>query len=207
MLGRWVTIAFFNMEERIMKCFIGLGNPGTKYDNTRHNVGFMAIDELSDKFNIELDESKFKCYFGVGLVNGEKVMLVKPQTFMNLSGEGARPLIDYFNIDLDDVFVLYDDMDLGIGKLRLRQKGSAGGHNGIRSLNQHFKTEKYKRVRIGIGRPDGPMPIVKWVLSKFTDEDKPVLEKVISVTGDACEMAINHEFTDVMNRYNGDVNA
>src|SRR5699024_12014274 len=99
--------------------------------------------------------------FGVGSVNGETVMLVNPQTFINLSFVGARSLIDYFNIDLDDVFDLYDDMDLGIGKLRLRQKGSAGGHNGIRSLSQHFKTEKYKRVRIGIGRRDGTMPIVK----------------------------------------------
>ena len=190
-----------------MKCFVGLGNPGPKYDNTRHNIGFMAIDKLSDSLNIDLDENKFKCEFGTGLVNGEKVMLVKPQTFMKLSGEGVRPLIDYFNIELDDVYILYDDMDLGLGKLRLRQKGSAGGHNGIRSLNQHFKTEKYKRIRIGIGRPDGPMPIVNWVLSKFTKEDMVTLEKVLDVTTDACEMAINHDFIDVMNRYNGDINA
>ncbi|WP_213809531.1 aminoacyl-tRNA hydrolase [Jeotgalicoccus sp. WY2] len=190
-----------------MKCFIGLGNPGPKYDQTRHNIGFMAIDRLSSDTHIELDKSKFKCMYGTGLLNGEKIMLVKPQTFMNLSGEGVRPLVDYYNIELEDIVVIYDDLDLPLGRIRLRQKGSGGGHNGIKSLTQHFGSEKYNRIRLGIERPPAGMPVTNYVLGRFPEEDSKTLDKVLDVSSKACQSFVSGPFLDVMNEYNGDVNA
>ena len=190
-----------------MKCFIGLGNPGPKYDKTRHNIGFMAIDRLSSDIDIELDKTKFKCNFGTGLLNGEKVMLVKPQTFMNLSGEGVRPLVDYYNIELEDIVVIYDDLDLPLGRIRLRQKGSGGGHNGIKSLTQHFGSEKYNRIRLGIERPPQGMPVTNYVLGKFPKADSQTVDKVLDVSSEACRSFVSAPFLDVMNEYNGDVNA
>lgn len=190
-----------------MKCFIGLGNPGPKYEKTRHNIGFMAIDVLSSDMNIELDKTKFKCQFGTGVLNGEKVMLVKPLTFMNLSGEGVRPLMDYYNIELEDIIIVYDDLDLPIGRIRLRQKGSGGGHNGIKSLTQHFGTEKYNRIRLGIERPPAGMPVTNYVLGKFAKADMNTIDKVLDVTSKACQSFVTTSFIDVMNEYNGDVNA
>lgn len=189
-----------------MKCIVGLGNPGRKYTNTRHNIGFMVVDALSDELNIPLDNKKFKCDYGIGLVNGEKVMLVKPQTFMNLSGEGVRPLVDYYNIELEDIFVLYDDLDLALGTLRLRQKGSGGGHNGIKSLNQHFASEKYKRLRIGIDRPLPGKSIPAYVLSKFPKADAETLAAVIEHSKKAAVMFISESFNQVMNTFNGEIN-
>lgn len=189
-----------------MKCIIGLGNPGLKYKNTRHNIGFMVVDALSDELNIPLDSNKFKCDYGIGLYNGEKVMLVKPQTYMNLSGEGVRPLVDYYNIELENVLVLYDDLDLALGTLRLRQKGSGGGHNGIKSLNQHFASEKYKRLRIGIDRPLPGKSIPGYVLSQFPKADRAQLESVILHSRKAAEMFISEPFNQVMNTFNGEIN-
>lgn len=190
-----------------MKCFVGLGNPGPKYDNTRHNIGFMAIDKLSSDTSIALDKTKFKCQYGTGFLNGEKVMLIKPQTFMNLSGEGVRPLIDYYNIELEDIVVIYDDLDLPVGRIRLRQKGSGGGHNGIKSLTQHFGTEKYNRIRLGIERPPAGMPVTNYVLGKFPKADTNIVDKVLDATSKACQNFVTASFIDVMNEYNGDVNA
>lgn len=189
-----------------MKCIVGLGNPGKKYDGTRHNIGFMVVDRLSDVLNIPIDNKKFKCDYGVGLVNGEKVMLVKPQTFMNLSGEGVRPLVDYYNVELEDVFVLYDDLDLALGTLRLRQKGSGGGHNGIKSLNQHFASEAYKRLRIGIDRPLPGESVSRYVLSTFPKADSELLDKVIEQSAKASEAFISESFNYVMNNFNGEIN-
>lgn len=189
-----------------MKCIIGLGNPGRKYDNTRHNIGFMAVDHLAESMGIELSNKKFKAEYGAGYVNGERVMLVKPLTFMNLSGEAVRPLIDYYKIDVEDILVLYDDLDIPVGHLRLRQKGSGGGHNGIKSLNQHLGTQKYKRIRMGIDRPEPGVSVVNYVLGKFPKSDAGILEKVIQTTDDACTAFITKDFQDVMTQYNGDVN-
>ena len=190
-----------------MRCFIGLGNPGLKYDSTRHNIGFMAIDQLSEDTSIALDQNKFKCHYGTGFFKGEKIMLVKPQTFMNLSGEGVRPLIDYYGIELEDIVVIYDDLDLPLGRIRLRQKGRGGGHNGIKSLNQHLSSEKYNRIRLGIDRPFQGMTVTAYVLGKFRKEDEQVLNKVLERSSEACQSFVSEEFLDVMNQYNGDVNA
>lgn len=132
-----------------MKLIIGLGNPGKEYEHTHHNVGFATIDLLAEKWNIPLNQQKFNALYGMAHRPEGKVMLLKPLTYMNLSGEAVRPMMDYFDVDVEDIVVIYDDLDLEKGKLRLRQKGSAGGHNGIKSLIQHIGTQNFNRIRIG----------------------------------------------------------
>src|SRR5690606_5529715 len=126
-----------------MKCIVGLGNPGKKYQSTRHNIGFMVIDELLSRQNLSLNKDKFKGKYTQTIINGEKVLLLEPQTYMNLSGESLRPLMDYYDIDVEDIIVIYDDLDLPTGKVRLRQKGGHGGHNGIRSIIDHLGTKDF----------------------------------------------------------------
>lgn len=186
-----------------MKLFVGLGNPGKKYEKTKHNIGFMVIDSLSKRLNIPLNESKFNGQFGSGLVDGEKVFLLKPLTYMNLSGECVRPFMDYFKISPEDLIVIYDDLDLPVGKIRLRQKGSAGGHNGMKSVISAIGTENFHRLRVGIGRPENRQPVVDYVLSAFAEEDQEVIEDVVEKCSEACEKAIHSPFIEVMNKYNG----
>lgn len=187
-----------------MKCIIGLGNPGNKYEGTRHNIGFDIIDYIAKGTNVTLDSNKFKAQFGKGTYQGEQFLLVKPQTFMNLSGEAIRPIIDYYKIDLSDCIVLYDDLDIDVGTIRLRQTGSAGGHNGIKSTIQHLGTKEFQRIRIGVGRPQNNIPIVKYVLQRFSEDEQPTMNKVIQHSSDACLSFIEGmKFSDVMSRYNG----
>ncbi|MGD6778043.1 MULTISPECIES: aminoacyl-tRNA hydrolase [Bacillaceae] len=185
-----------------MKVFVGLGNPGRQYEETRHNIGFMVIDELADKWNIPLTQSKFKGIFGQGTINGEKVLLVKPLTYMNLSGECVRPLLDFYKLDVEDLVVIYDDLDLPAGKLRLRQKGSAGGHNGIKSLIQHLQTQNFNRIRMGIDRPKNGPSISDYVLGKFQTEERPAIDDSIKKAAEACEENLSKEFLQVMNTFN-----
>lgn len=185
-----------------MKLIIGLGNPGKNYDRTRHNIGFMCIDALAEKWNVTLSESKFKGMYTVVHRPEGKVMLLKPLTYMNLSGECVRPIMDYFDIDVEDIMVIYDDLDLETGKLRLRQKGSAGGHNGIKSLIQHIGTQEFKRIRVGISRPPVGMKVPDYVLSKFSKEEEPVIEQAIEKVVQACEASLSKKFIDVMNEFN-----
>lgn len=187
---------------KIMKVFVGLGNPGRQYEETRHNIGFMVIDELADKWNIPLTQSKFKGIFGQGTVNGEKVLLVKPLTYMNLSGECVRPLLDFYKLDVEDLVVIYDDLDLPAGKLRLRQKGSAGGHNGIKSLIQHLGTQNFNRIRMGIDRPKNGPSISNYVLGKFHAEERPAIDDSVKKAAEACEESLSKEFLQVMNTFN-----
>lgn len=188
-----------------MLVIAGLGNPGKTYENTRHNVGFMAIDELSKEWNIELNKTKFNGLYGMGFVSRKKVLLVKPLTYMNLSGECLRPLLDYYDADHEDLKVIYDDLDLPTGKIRLRTKGSAGGHNGIKSLIQHLGTPEFDRVRIGIGRPAGGMKVVDYVLGAFTKEELPNINDAVSKTVKACEASLTKPFLEVMNEFNANV--
>lgn len=185
-----------------MKVMIGLGNPGKKYEKTRHNIGFMAIDRLADKLMIPLNETKFKSIYGSGIVNGEKVFLMQPQTFMNLSGESVRAFLDFYKLTTDDMLVLYDDLDLPVGQIRLREKGGHGGHNGIRSLIQHLGTKEFKKIRLGIGRPTTSISIVDYVLQDFAKQEMQQIEDVIDRATDACEAWIQKPFLDVMNIYN-----
>lgn len=185
-----------------MKVIVGLGNPGKNYEDTRHNVGFKVIDHLSKSLSISLDSQKFKGIVGMGTVQGEKVFLLKPLTYMNLSGESVRPLLDFYKLTPDDLVVIYDDLDLPAGKIRLRQKGGAGGHNGIKSMIQHLGTQEFNRVRIGIDRPKNGMAITDYVLGKFTDEESTDIDKSIEDASKACEKWITDPFLEVMNVFN-----
>src|SRR5690625_4396802 len=185
-----------------MKCIVGLGNPGRKYKDTRHNVGFMVIEELRERHKWKLNQSKFNGKYAMEMLNGEKVILLQPQTYMNLSGEAIRPLMNYFNIDLDDLIVIYDDLDLPTGKIRLRQKGGHGGHNGIRSTIDHLGTKEFKRIRIGVGRPVDQMPVVNYVLGKFPKEEEENVTFSINLAADACEAWVTTPFSEVMNESN-----
>jgi PTH1 family peptidyl-tRNA hydrolase len=185
-----------------MKLIVGRGTPGREYELTRHNLGFMAIDELAKRWNISLNEQKFKGVFGAGFVNGEKVILLKPLTYMNLSGESIRPLMDYYKIDVEDFVVLYDDLDIPVGKLRLRMKGSAGGHNGVKSTISHLGTQEFQRIRMGIDRPKNGMKVVDYVLGRFTSEEIPDVGHSIEKAADACEEWLNKPFLQIMNTFN-----
>lgn len=185
-----------------MKLIIGLGNPGKEYEHTHHNVGFDTIDVLAKKWNIPLNHQKFNAIYGTALRPEGKVMLMKPLTYMNLSGEAVRPMMDYFDIDVEDIVVIYDDLDLAKGKLRLRQKGSAGGHNGIKSLIQHIGTQNFSRIRIGINRPPEGMKVPDYVLSRFSKEEQPLMQDAFNRAADACEYWLEKPFTEVMNRFN-----
>jgi peptidyl-tRNA hydrolase, PTH1 family len=185
-----------------MKLIVGLGNPGKQYDQTRHNIGFTVIDELAKRFHIALDQAKFKGLYGSTIINGEKIFLLKPLTYMNLSGESIGPFMDYFQIDLDDLLVIYDDLDLPVGKIRLRQKGSAGGHNGIKSAIAHLGTQQFNRIRVGINRPSNGMAITDYVLGRFLNDEQEMIRKAVEQSSNACEEWIKTPFLQVMNIYN-----
>lgn len=186
----------------MMKLFVGLGNPGSKYERTRHNAGFMAIEEISRTWNIPLsEEKKFKGLLGKGVVDGKKVLLLKPLTYMNLSGESLRAVMDFYGVEVEDVIVLYDELDLPGGKIRARQQGSAGGHNGIKSIIAHLKTQNFKRIRIGIDRHP-KIPVVDYVLGRFSENELALVNQAIDQSVKACEASLNHSFVKVMTDFN-----
>ncbi|MCX7571982.1 aminoacyl-tRNA hydrolase [Tumebacillus sp. DT12] len=185
-----------------MKLIIGLGNPGKEYEMTRHNIGWMALDRLAKEWNIDVTKSKYRALYGEGTVKGEKVVLLKPMTYMNLSGESLSQAMQWYKPDLKDIVVLYDDMDIPLGKLRLRTKGSPGGHNGIKSLVQHLGTQEFNRVRMGIGRPHPGSDVIKHVLTNFRKEEVEDVENAVSKIGDVIECIIDQGFLIAMNRFN-----
>lgn len=184
-----------------MKIIVGLGNPGVRYQNTRHNAGFMVMDELAKRWNVSFDQEKFSAYFAKTNINGESVLLLKPTTFMNNSGFAVRECMDFYKADPKDLIVIYDDIALPVGAVRLRQQGSDGGHKGMKSVIHCIFTDQFNRVRVGIGR-DPQYKIVDWVLSKFKDEEKEDLQKAIVHSADAIEYSLDHSFMDTMNRFN-----
>jgi PTH1 family peptidyl-tRNA hydrolase len=184
-----------------MKLIVGLGNYGKEYQNTRHNIGFMALDHYAQKNNLNIDKKKFKGLYTEISIDGEKVLLVKPQTYMNLSGECMRDFILYFHIDIKDVLVIYDDMDLDVGVLRLREKGSAGGHNGMKNIIQHMKTSDFKRVRVGISK-DINRNTIDYVLGKFNEEDKRIIDEKMEIISCIIEDFVKYDFNKVMSKYN-----
>ncbi|MEG0449054.1 MAG: aminoacyl-tRNA hydrolase [Lysinibacillus sp.] len=186
-----------------MKIIVGLGNPGKQYEHTRHNIGFDIIDALAKKWDAPLIQSKFNGMYAVVHRPEGKVLLVKPLTYMNLSGECVGPLMDYFDIDIEDLVVIYDDLDIETGKLRLRQKGSAGGHNGIKSLIQHLGTQEFNRIRVGVDRPSAGMKVADYVLSKFSKDDQIVIAAAIDKSVEAVETSLSKTFLDTMNQFNG----
>ena len=184
---------------------VGLGNPGDRYDGTKHNMGFMTIDLLAKELEADWKmEETFIAEVAQTFVKGEKVFLVKPQTFMNESGRAVKPLLTYFNVDAKDLTVIFDDMDSPVGRLRLRQKGSSGGHNGIKSIITHVGTQEFNHVKIGIGRPKNGMKVVNHVLSKFDAEDHEAAQNGIFKAVDALKFYLDsNDFAKTMNQYNG----
>lgn len=201
-MTKTVTSFCHNKVGEKMKLIVGLGNPGRQYEETRHNVGFKVIDELSNQLHIPLDKAKFNGVFGQGMLNGEKVLLLKPLTYMNLSGESIRPLMDYYDILVEDILVVYDELDLPVGKIRLREKGSAGGHNGMKSIIQHLGTQEFKRIRIGINRPTNGMKIADYVLGRFPAEEMQDIKDAIHKSTEAAEKWVSTPFLQVMNEFN-----
>lgn len=185
-----------------MYIIVGLGNPEAKYDKTRHNIGFDTVDYIADKYNIALDFAKHKAMCGKGFIEGEKVILAKPLTYMNLSGESVRQLVDYYKIEEDELIVIYDDIDLDVGHIRLRRKGSAGGHNGIKNIIAHLGTEEFNRIKIGVGAKPKGWDLVDHVLGRFSDEERVEVEKSIAKAADACTTIITKDITYAMNEYN-----
>ena len=162
-----------------MYLVVGLGNPGKEYEGTRHNIGFEAIDYLSDKYNIELNREKFKGVFGEGFIKGKKVILLKPTTYMNLSGDSIGEVANFYKLSNEEIIVLYDDISLAVGRLRIREKGSHGGHNGIKSIIANLSTDVFPRVKIGVGAPKGDL--VSHVLGKFSKDENEILFNSINI--------------------------
>lgn len=186
-----------------MYVIAGLGNPDKKYDNTRHNVGFMVIDAAAEKYHIAVTEKKHKALIGKGIIGGEKVILVKPQTFMNLSGESIREVIDYYKIEeRSELIVISDDISLDVGTLRIRKKGSAGGHNGLKNIILHLGHDEFGRIKIGVGaKPDG-YDLVDYVLGHFGKEDSELIEESVKRAAEAIEKIITDGPDAAMNQFN-----
>ncbi|WP_247922307.1 aminoacyl-tRNA hydrolase [Streptococcus sp. oral taxon 431] len=187
------------------KLLVGLGNPGDKYFETKHNVGFMLIDQLAKKQNVTFTHDKiFQAELASFFHNGEKIYLVKPTTFMNESGKAVHALLTYYGLDIEDLLIIYDDLDMEVGKIRLRAKGSAGGHNGIKSIIQHIGTQVFNRVKIGIGRPKKGMSVVHHVLSKFDKDDYIGILQSIDKVDDTVNYYLQEKnFEKTMQKYNG----
>ncbi|MFB6366493.1 aminoacyl-tRNA hydrolase [Paenibacillus elgii] len=186
-----------------MKWFVGLGNPGRQYEATRHNIGFLALDSFADKHGIKITQSKCKGLLGEGHVAGQKVYLLKPQTYMNLSGESIRAFMDFYKAAIEDLIVVYDDLDTTYGQIRLRYQGSAGGHNGIKSTIAHLGTQSFQRIRMGISRPAPGRDIADYVLSPFSKEEFQEMPGFLDKTVDAMEHILEHPFEKTMAKFNG----
>ena len=185
-----------------MKLIVGLGNPGKKYENTRHNTGFAVIDRTLAKLNVELDKNKFNADYTMINRNGEKIYILKPLTYMNLSGEAVVPFMKYFGIEPEDLVVVHDDLDLPVGKIRLRQSGSYGGQNGMRNIIDLLGDSNIKRVRVGIGK-DPLIPVVDYVLGKTKKEDLEVYNQALDKASDALIYWLDHDdFSKVMSNFN-----
>ncbi len=187
-----------------MFVIVGLGNPEKKYFGTRHNVGFMTIDALSDKYNIGLTETKFKAAYGKGRIGAHRVILVKPLTYMNLSGEAVAPICNYFKVDTkENLIVISDDVDLDVGKLRVRPKGSAGGHNGLKNIIAKLGHDEFSRVRIGVGKKPREWDMVDWVLGHFEGEDAVLIKESVENATEAVAEIMENGVDSAMNRFNG----
>ena len=184
-----------------MFLIVGLGNIGKEYEGTRHNIGFEAIDYISKKYNIDINRKKFKGEYGEGFIGREKVILLKPSTYMNLSGESIIEVMNFYKLSNEEIIVLYDDISLEVGKLRVRDKGSAGGHNGIKSIIACIGSDVFSRIKIGVGQPKGDL--VSHVLGKFSKDENEILSEVIKVTSEGVEIIMKNDIKEAMNKLNG----
>jgi peptidyl-tRNA hydrolase, PTH1 family len=189
----------------IPELIVGLGNPEPKYDNTRHNIGFAVVDELAKVWQMPLKENKrFQGLFSEGVSQGgQKVRLLKPLTYMNRSGQAVRAVTDWYKVEPRSVLVIYDDMDLPVGRLRMRLTGSAGGHNGMKSIIAHLGSQEFPRLRLGIGKSDGEKGTINHVLGKFAPEEFKVMDEILYISLKAIELGLKEGIEQSMNRYNG----
>lgn len=186
-----------------MYVIVGLGNPGKEYVNTRHNVGFRVVDAIADKYHIAVTEKKHKALIGKGVVEGEKVILVKPQTYMNLSGESVREVIDYYKVDeKEELIVIFDDISLDVGKIRIRKKGSAGGHNGIKNIIAHLGHDTFRRIKMGVGDKPKGYDLADYVLGHFSAEDNRLMQESIGKAVEALTVIMSDGPDKAMNLYN-----
>lgn len=184
-----------------MYLIVGLGNPGDEYRHTRHNVGFDVIDLMAYKYNVSVNRIKFKGVYGEIIICGEKVILLKPSTYMNLSGESVREASSFYKISNENIIIVYDDISLDAGKLRIRSKGSAGGHNGIKSIISNMSSDTFPRIKIGVGQPE--KSLIPHVLGRFCKEDRVLVEKTFEASIKAAETIIEKGCTEAMNQFNG----
>ncbi|HER5543249.1 TPA: aminoacyl-tRNA hydrolase [Streptococcus pyogenes] len=188
----------------MVKMIVGLGNPGSKYEKTKHNIGFMAIDNIVKNLDVTFtDDKNFKAQIGSTFINHEKVYFVKPTTFMNNSGIAVKALLTYYNIDITDLIVIYDDLDMEVSKLRLRSKGSAGGHNGIKSIIAHIGTQEFNRIKVGIGRPLEGMTVINHVMGQFNTEDNIAISLTLDRVVNAVKFYLQeNDFEKTMQKFN-----
>jgi len=190
------------MPQRRLRLVVGLGNPGEAYAKTRHNAGFMVVDKISDAFSIALEKQKFDARFGIGFVNGVKIVLAKPMAYMNRSGPQVQKIAGYFRILCEDMLVVHDDIDLTFGRLKIKEKGGDGGHRGVRSIIDAFGGGDFTRLRIGVGRPDVEKDASDYVLGKFSLEERKVLSQIITSAKDAIVTILCKGTKEGMNRFN-----
>ncbi|MGM0437626.1 MAG: aminoacyl-tRNA hydrolase [Bacillota bacterium] len=185
-----------------MKLIVGLGNPGEKYAKTRHNIGFRAISKLAENFSIKADELKCHSLLGKGFFENEKIILAQPITYMNKSGKAVKSLFNKYNLDLEDLIIIYDDIDLDVGEIRIKRKGSSGGHNGLKSIIRNLGSQKIARIRIGIGRPPAGFDIPEYVLGYFDDEEEKIIQESLIDVVEAVKLIKNESIETAMNKYN-----
>jgi PTH1 family peptidyl-tRNA hydrolase len=186
-----------------MYAIVGLGNPGRRYENTRHNLGFITVDLLAERFGVKVNKLKHKSLTGETRMGSEKVMLIKPQTYMNLSGESVGSLIRYFGLPLANLIVVYDDIDIPLGTVRIRGSGSAGSHNGMKSVIYHANDENFPRVRIGVGNDRGRIPLADFVTSGFDKSELDIIRAAVIRAADAIEELVVGGIDSAMTKYNG----
>lgn len=196
---------FFNRNNSggVSWILVGLGNPGKQYESTRHNMGWLALDSLMEKENFKLSKLRFKAWTGILEKNGNKILVMKPQTYMNLSGESVGEAARFYKIPADHVLVISDDVSLPAGKLRIRGGGSAGGHNGLKNIIQHLGTDRFPRIKVGVGSPrPGEQDMVDWVMGKPMGEDRTAVEDALDRAGEAAKTLITEGIDRAMNRFN-----
>ena len=181
----------------------GLGNPTKQYEGTRHNVGFEVIDRISEKYNIDVDAKKHRALIGNGIIQGQKVILAKPQTYMNLSGESVRSLLDYYKVDEEhELIVIYDDISLDVGQLRIRAKGSAGGHNGMKNIIAHLGSQVFPRIKVGVGEKPAKYDLADYVLGHFSKGEAKLMDEGYDHAVHAVELIVSGQINEAMNEYN-----